>query len=81
MGFPPFDTLASEIDRQQEHWSVPKMQSWIQQHYALTIPLSTIEYYHPQLKNHTNHAIPLLFDPLVSTQLLHALCILHPLHQ
>ena len=43
-----FQSLFDELDKQEEYWSVPKMQSWIEKHHDATIPLSTIEYH---LKN------------------------------
>ena len=38
-----FEELFKEIDRQEQHWSSPKMQEWIESKYEVKIPLSTIK--------------------------------------
>jgi transposase len=39
-----FDKLIEEIDKQDQYWSIPIMQEWIQKNYKETIPEQTVWY-------------------------------------
>jgi transposase len=39
-----FDALCDKLDLMEEYWSIPKMQSWIEENYGVKIPLSTIHH-------------------------------------
>jgi transposase len=36
--------LCDKLDLMEEYWSIPKMQSWIEENYGVKIPLSTIHH-------------------------------------
>lgn len=39
-----FEALFAKLDAMEEFFSVPKMQSWIEEHYGVVIPEQTIHY-------------------------------------
>lgn len=39
-----FEALFAKLDQMEEYWSVPKMASWIQEEYKITIPERTIHH-------------------------------------
>ena len=39
-----FEALFAQLDLMEEFWSVPKMQTWIEEHYDVFIPEQTIHY-------------------------------------
>ena len=39
-----FEELFKEIDKQEQHWSSPKIQEWIESKYEVKIALSTIKH-------------------------------------
>lgn len=46
-----FEKLIKDIDKQDQYWSIPKMQEWIQKHYKKSIPEQTVWYRMNKMNN------------------------------